>query len=136
MMLRSVVFVCIAQLNREGSIMRLKGKQETDTCPIYVFTIAVLLTVLSMSAAPGQSFNCRTAERSDEVLICQNSRLSSLDEQMSNLYFTLRNQLSGSERRALEAGQRRWLQSRIDCGRDFGCIEDLYERRIRFLRNY
>jgi uncharacterized protein len=101
-----------------------------------IYTLGFILLALSPFAAQGQSFNCRTADRPDEVLICQNSRLSSLDDEMSSLYFTLRNQLSGSERRALEAGQRRWLQSRIDCGRDFGCIEDLYERRIRFLRNY
>jgi uncharacterized protein len=101
-----------------------------------IFTLTSMLVVLSPFAARAQSFNCRTADRPDEVAICQNPQLSSLDEEMSNLYFTLRNQLSGSERRVFEAGQRRWLQSRIDCGRDFGCIEDLYDRRIRFLRNY
>ncbi len=99
--------------------------------------LGVLVTLmLTPFSAQGQSFNCRTADRPDEVLICQSERLSALDEQMSSLYFTLRNRLSGSERRALEISQRRWLLSRIDCGRDFGCIEATYERRIAFLRNY
>jgi hypothetical protein len=36
------------------------------------------------------------AKTPDEVLICQNSRLSTLDEQMSSVFFRLRNALSGS----------------------------------------
>jgi uncharacterized protein len=102
-----------------------------------VFVLTFMIAVLPPSfAVQAQSFNCRTADRPDEVLICQNARLSSLDEEMSSFYFRLRNALSGSERRALEAGQRRWLQSRINCGRDFDCIEALYERRLRFLHDY
>ncbi len=102
--------------------------------PILAFVITLIM--MTPFAAQGQSFNCRTADRPDEVLICQSNRLSALDEQMSALYFTLRNQLSGSARRALEISQQRWLQLRIDCGRDFGCLEAAYERRIAFLRNY
>jgi uncharacterized protein len=100
--------------------------------------LAIIIAVASLSSpvARAASFNCNTAERPDEVLICQNPQLSDLDERMSRLYFTLRNQLSGSERRLLEASQRRWLESRIHCGRDFECIEALYVRRIRLLRNY
>src|SRR5687767_9296270 len=93
------------------------------------------LTVLPVTAE-AQSFNCRAATRPDEVLICQNDRLSALDERMSSLYFRLRNQLVGGERRALEAEQSAWLRSRISCGRDFRCIERHYERRIAQLVNY
>jgi uncharacterized protein len=103
----------------------------------FLCTITLLLFLLATSVAvQGQSFNCTTADRPDEVLICQNDRLSRLDERMSSLYFTLRNRLRGSERRGLEESQQRWLASRISCGRDFECIEDHYERRIRFLSNY
>ncbi len=87
------------------------------------FALTILLMPL---AAQAQSFNCRTADRPDEVLICQSSRLSSLDERMSSLYFALRNRLTGAERRALETAQASWLQSRIACGRDFQCIETRY----------
>jgi uncharacterized protein len=34
-----------------------------------------------------QSFNCQTADRPDEVLICQSAELSALDERMSSLYY-------------------------------------------------
>jgi uncharacterized protein len=95
--------------------------------------LAISLTPL---AAQGQSFNCRTADKPDEVLICQSPRLGRLDEQMSSLYFTLRNRLGGAERRALETAQASWLESRFACGRDFQCIETRYERRIAELRDY
>jgi uncharacterized protein len=96
----------------------------------------LLAISLSPLTAQGQSFNCNTADKPDEVLICQSPRLARLDEQMSSLYFTLRNRLGGAERRALEAAQTSWLESRFACGRDFGCIETRYERRIAELRDY
>jgi uncharacterized protein len=97
--------------------------------------IALALALIPLTAQ-AQSFNCRTASLPDEVLICQNPRLSRLDERMASLYFTLRNSLAGAERRELEADQRRWLNSRIACGRDYGCILAHYERRIRVLRDW
>jgi uncharacterized protein len=104
--------------------------------PRAICAITFLLLAATSFGARGQSFNCVTADRPDEVLICQNDRLSRRDERMSSLYFTLRNQLWGAERQALKASQRSWLQSRMDCERDYQCIEGLYEQRIVFLSNY
>jgi uncharacterized protein len=61
------------------------------------FLCASTLVFLFVTPSPtyGQSFNCITADRPDEVLICQSDRLSRLDERMSSLYFTLRNTLRG-----------------------------------------
>jgi uncharacterized protein len=95
----------------------------------------LVVTLLVPSVAQAQSFNCRTAERPDEILICQTPHLSRLDERMADLYFELRNSLRGEERNALEASQTRWLRSRFACGRDRDCIENEYERRIAQLRN-
>jgi uncharacterized protein len=86
--------------------------------------------------AQAASFNCQTADRPDEVLICQNPQLSALDERMANLYFRLRNDLGGRERRRLVADQVSWLRERLGCGRDYSCIRGLYDRRISELRNY
>jgi uncharacterized protein len=97
---------------------------------------ALAIILLFPRLVLAQSFNCRTADRPDEVLICQDSHLSALDERMSSLYYTLRNSLRGPARRALEAAQSSWLRARIACGRDFQCIEVHYERRITELRNY
>jgi len=100
------------------------------------FASAVVLALMMPFAAQAQSFNCRTAEAPDEILICQSPQLRALDEQMASLYFRLRNRLYGAERAELEASQRRWLGSRIGCGRDYGCIRSHYVRRINELRNY
>src|SRR5580704_16568104 len=92
-----------------------------------------LLAVLGLSQSLAQSFNCRTAEKPDEVLICQRPDLAALDERMSSLFFRLRNSLGGSARARLIADQRDWLASRVACGRDHGCIRDAYLERIRAL---
>jgi uncharacterized protein len=96
--------------------------------------------LLAASIAPSlsyaQSFNCRYARSADEVLICQDEHLSRLDVLLSGTYYRLRNSLYGRARRRLEASQRRWLASRIDCGRDYACVEEHYQSRIRYLRNY
>jgi uncharacterized protein len=98
---------------------------------------ACLLVVLIFpSLAPAQSFNCRYARTADEVLICQDDRLSRLDVVLSRTYYRLRNSLYGRERRQLERSQTRWLASRMDCGRDYACVESHYQARIQELRNY
>jgi len=99
---------------------------------------ACLLAVLLWSVVPAaaQSFDCAKASKPDEVLICQNRQLSALDEQMSSLYFRLRNRLAAAARNRIEADQSAWLQQRYGCGSDVGCIKDLYDRRISQLANY
>jgi hypothetical protein len=84
----------------------------------------------------GTELQLSYCRRPDEVLICQDSHLSALDERMSSLYFSLRNSLRGAEHEALETAQASWLRSRIACGRDFQCIEVRYERRIKQLADY
>jgi uncharacterized protein len=93
-----------------------------------------LLATLEVSPSVAQSFNCRTADKPDEVLICQRPDLAALDERMSSLFFRLRNSLAGAARARLIADQRDWLASRTACGRDYQCIRDAYVERIRALR--
>lgn len=101
---------------------------------------AVFISLLAACAVPSlvqaQSFNCRYARSPDEVLICQDDRLSSLDVELSQTYYQLRNSLRGGARRRLQASQARWLASRKRCGRDYGCVERRYQSRIRALLNY
>ena len=105
------------------------------TFGLAALTVLGTLT-LSAGAAEAQSFNCNAADRPDEVLICQDPRLSALDQRMSSLYFRLRNSLVGAARERLEADQAAWLRQRFGCGRDFGCIRDLYQSRIAELSRY
>jgi uncharacterized protein len=100
--------------------------------------LAFSLSALALSAMPAaaQSFNCQLASKPDEVLICQRPQLAALDEQMSSLYFHLRNRLGGAARYRLDAEQSAWLRQRYGCGRDGGCIRALYGQRIGELSNY
>jgi uncharacterized protein len=90
----------------------------------------VLIVACVPFIAGAKSFNCRNVRLPDEVLICQSPVLSRLDERMASIYFALRNRLPGAARRELEADQADWLRSRMDCGRDYYCIERAYQRRI------
>ena len=102
-----------------------------------VALLAGVLTVIGTFApAQAQSFNCARASTPDEVLICQNPYLADLDEQMSSLYFSIRNRLSGNARRQIERDQKAWLEGRMRCGRDGPCIADAYNRRITALQYY
>jgi uncharacterized protein len=98
------------------------------------FLIAIALLVAFAVPGHGQSFNCNYAKTADEVAICQYPNLSALDEQMSSLFYRLRNSLPARQVGFLEAEQASWLQSRMACGRDVDCIEESYQRRIRQLK--
>ena len=82
------------------------------------------------------SFDCRRARTPDEMLICQSSKLSALDEQMASTFYRLHNTLATVQQRALAAEQQAWLRNRMSCGRDADCIENAYVRRIQQLMAY
>src|SRR5215211_6711529 len=99
-------------------------------------TLWLLLSVFTSSTAEAQSFNCNFAKTPDEVLICQDSALSELDERMATSYARVRNNLPPPERNVLESEQAGWLRIRQQCGRDGGCIANSYNQRIRELQAY
>jgi|HubBroStandDraft_6_1064221.scaffolds.fasta_scaffold173958_2 uncharacterized protein len=103
---------------------------------IGVFAVSLICAQPSMALAQDCSFNCRTADKPDEVLICQSPELCKLDIQMSGTYFRLRNGLGGTARSRLMSDQAAWLRQRFNCGRDYGCVRSLYERRISELNHY
>lgn len=90
--------------------------------------LAFMTTTAITIAGPAdaQSFNCRFARTSDEVLICQNSELGRLDERMSDTYYSLRNRLSGQQLRRLDTIRNYWISERQMCGRNAKCIENVY----------
>jgi uncharacterized protein YecT (DUF1311 family) len=72
--------------------------------------LVAIVLVTEGAAVQAQSFNCRYAKTADEVLICQNSQLSALDEQMSSMFSRLRNNISPAEMRILNREQQFWLR--------------------------
>ena len=93
--------------------------------------------VLSMAStqAYAQSFNCAKASTPDEQVICQNSYLAGLDEQMASLYSELRAYMSAPRKDALRNTQRTWLNSRKRCGYSEDCITGHYTDRIAALQS-
>jgi uncharacterized protein len=84
-------------------------------------------------AAQAQSFDCRTAGRSDERAICDNQDLAELDIQMSNSYFRLLNSLGESARARLRSEQAEWLNERQERGSNQRCLRSKYQQRINEL---
>lgn len=91
-----------------------------------------LFVGLLASTASAQSFDCNKARLAAEFAICDSSRLSQLDEEMSALYFGLPYVV----RQEIKGSQRRWLRRRNACGYDKTCIEDAYLRRIEVLSQF
>jgi uncharacterized protein len=98
--------------------------------------VALIVFLTSSVPSTAQSFNCRYARAADEVMICQSRQLSALDERMSSTYYSVRNSLSGADRRRLERTNRIWLQERQGCGRDAACITNIYRSWIRDLNRF
>ena len=84
----------------------------------------------TISTSLAQSFNCHQATKADEIAICRSGKLSSLDEQLSVLFFKLRNSLTVPQQRSFTSEQQSWLAKRAACGSDAGCIESVYELRL------
>lgn len=85
-----------------------------------------------VSGASAQSFDCDDARLDAEFAICDSSRLSCLDEDMSALYYDLPNAV----REEIKGSQLRWLRRRNACGYDRRCIARAYRRRIDFLSQF
>lgn len=101
----------------------------------FIYWAVLLATAVAFGAdTQAQSFNCRYARTADEILICQDERLSRLDERLASVYARARSRLDAQDRRELEFEQSSWLQSRKECGRNYNCVEDHYRRRIDQLR--
>jgi hypothetical protein len=79
---------------------------------------ACVLAVCTFFATPlaAQSFNCRDAQKPDEVLICQNPQLAALDERMASMYFRLRNSLAGTPAASSKPIRRRGCRSGTAAG--------------------
>jgi uncharacterized protein len=80
-----------------------------------------------------QAFNCNFAKAADELTICRDDSLKALDEQMSDRFFKIRQQLPTEGQAQLKAGQKDFLSRRKFCGTDGDCIEGMYKERMETL---
>ncbi|QDQ25352.1 DUF1311 domain-containing protein [Chitinimonas arctica] len=85
------------------------------------------ITVLAINASAA-SFDCTTAKRTAEKLICTDSNLSKLDEQLHEAYRKL-----GSNKQ-LRTQQRAWLKTRDAC-LEVTCLTGVYGQRLAVLQS-
>ena len=100
------------------------------------FCLMGVVSLVLVSSARAQSFNCRYARTPDEVAICESARLSVLDERLSSWFFRLRNSLYGPGRARLDRQQAVWLNARQQCGSDPACIGAAYRARLSELSGW
>lgn len=87
------------------------------------------------STANAASFDCSAASTSDEKAVCANPGLSSLDSQMSGLWYGYKAMpllMGASGDRQDQANA--FLKSRSACGSDMACLTKLYNARIGTLQ--
>jgi uncharacterized protein len=98
----------------------------------------LILTCLLPAAAHAAGFDCAKAAAPTETAICQDPRLSSLDDAMITIYkyaaARLGSVAEGQGIPQLEADQRSWLRKREKCGAVRTCIMHATERRLSVLQ--
>lgn len=78
----------------------------------------------------GPSFDCRKASTNAEMLLCNDVDLMMVDSIMGNLYWTVVERLSGSEKAELKRQQRKWIFARnAECEPKIESLEEYYGTR-------
>ena len=91
------------------------------------FLLFCLLSLIFMQTACAASFDCDKASTKVENLICKNSGLSKLDEDLGASYSKALKTVSNPF--ALRLQQREWIKLRNQCT-DKSCLEAAYQGRI------
>lgn len=92
----------------------------------------LLTIVLFSTTAHAASFNCDQASTKVEKLICSNTQISKLDEELSSAYKNALAKENNSQQ--LKNEQRAWIKKRNSCI-DSECLIIEYKRRISELRS-
>lgn len=98
----------------------------------YLAGMIFLIVTLAANAA-GPSFDCNLARSKAEKEICSQSHLSSLDQEISELYFYGMKVLSAEKREILKANQKEWLRGRE---KPFPNLSTYMEIRIKELQTF
>lgn len=101
------------------------------TTTLIVIFGAALLTKNGEAA----SFDCKAAATPTEKAICANGQLSSLDDQMSTMYYAIvGNDWPSATLSAVKISQVKFLQQRDSCGANVNCLVDAYTSQIAYLK--
>lgn len=75
------------------------------------------------------SFSCRLAKSEIEKTICQNTELSTLDDDLGRYYSAARSTLKSAEN-CLVGDQKNWLRTRRDKCSNAACLKQVYLQRL------
>lgn len=98
------------------------------------FLIAYFISFLIFDTLQAASFDCTKEVTSVENMICNDSKLSKLDEDLASLY---KNALkSTDDKEKLKNEQKDWLKyDRNNC-EGVECLEEAYNNQIEFLKSH
>lgn len=89
--------------------------------------------IIFAQSVPAASFDCSKASRPNEKLICSDPELSSLDDQLSNVYWRY-----VSVNPEIKANQIEWIKSTRSCSSEpspINCLKQSYRDRITLLNS-
>jgi uncharacterized protein len=79
------------------------------------------------------SFDCSKATSTTETLICNDSRISALDDKLQQTYKVALATVASSSKKALVEEQRHWIAYTRDVCQDEACLQQAYAARIAML---
>ena len=82
------------------------------------------------SSAHAASFDCAKAQLKIEHLICDNSEISKLDDELSASYKAALQEQAKAD--AIKQAQKQWMKERNGCS-DIVCVKSAYEKRLSSL---
>jgi uncharacterized protein len=93
--------------------------------------MTALMCLALMPSARAATFECKKASTFAEKVVCSDSRLSAMDDELGRLY---KGALAGTpNNETLKSDQKAWLSLRDQC-RDSDCIRKAYADRISALK--
>lgn len=113
-----------------------------------IMRICLLMMIIYWPAfSSAASFDCSKANKLVEMIICEAEEISRLDEEMANIYFSIKKTLILDEKTYFTDSQRKFLRRRNKCHEDPNklttihtvfkvrdCLENIYSSRIEELR--
>jgi len=118
-------------------VARYVSKLHKHEVMIMKYTVLIALFLLSNSKLFAASFDCKKATQNIEKTICQNSKLSEIDEKIADVYLKLALKLDPVKKKKLKKEQNAWLQSRaVKCAAiDARCLIKTYQERFFEINN-
>ncbi len=92
-----------------------------------IHLFALLLTFCAQLSCAA-SFDCAKASTATEKLICSDTKLSALDEQLTAAYKTASE--TATDKSALKTQQRDWLKQKRNACTNVDCLTKTYQQRI------